>query len=163
MKSIACLTLVLFLNGCSFNVDLNDISIPQPITAGSISFDVNGKRCNLSQPTLTLPSDLANFFGFSGHELLRNQIQFEFHAYDQKTEGQNINVNFDSCTSGYFSVFYKDSLYQSCTIYGSSGKAYMFIDEITKNSAKGSFHFAIGRAEGDTLVVTNGKFDLLKD
>jgi len=162
MKSITCLTIVLLLYGCSLDIDLHDLSIPLPVTSGTISFDLKGKSYNYTKCTLTLPSEPANFFGFSTDLQMTDQILLEFNSYAQTTEGQNIDVNFDTYTSGYFSVFYYDSLYQSGNIYGTHGKANMFIEEITEHSARGSFQFAIGRAEGDTLRVTNGKFDLTK-
>ena len=162
MKSIAYLIVALFITGCSLGIDLNDLSIPLPVTTGTVSFDLKGKSYNLSQPTLTLPSDVANFFGFGVDALLTDRIQLQFYSWEQKTLGQNIEVNFDQYTSAYFNVFYNDSLYQSGNIYGTHGKAYMLIEELTDTSAKGTFHFTIGRAEGDTLKVTNGKFDLIR-
>lgn len=161
MKTWYILALAFFFSGCDFDINWDE-NIATNTTTGKVTFDIDGKHVHLSDVTLDLPSDPANFFSFSVGSYTPVHVTLQFYSYNQKTEGQNIEVNFEDYTNGYFQVVYQDSLYQTNNIEGSYGRAYMLIESLTENSAKGTFHFTIARNPGDSLRVTNGVFDLKK-
>lgn len=155
MKSFFFFLILLFTISCQ-----EELVTPVPQVKGILSMKINGEYFTCNSLALNLPSDTADYFAFKGDYEFGN---IELVTWDVNREGTQMKVDLGEDNGTSFGIVYKGTFYQAHYRLGGSGSVH--VDELTDSSAKGSFTFctAYNITKGDSLVIMNGYFNLIKE